>query len=360
MITDGLKLTAYFGERARAGRRYLADELLDRYGRHRLAMSLLLRGAEGFGLHHRLQSQRLLSLSEDLPLVAVAVDARPRIQALLPEVLEVSGSGLVTLERARLVTGPPSRPELVGDLGEAVKLTVYLGRRERVAGRAGFVAVVDALREHGLAGASVFLGVDGTVRGARRRARLVGRNGGVPLMVVSVGAAGAVARALPALEALLPQPLMTLERVLVCKRDGQLLADPGAAPAAGQGLPGAWQQLTVYTSEQARAGAVPLYVELVHQLRAAGASGATALRGIWGYHGDHPPGGDRLLRLRRHVPVAVVAVDHPERVRRLFPLVDRLTERSGLVTVETVPAWRAAAADVVEGGLHLPAPGSAR
>ena len=61
------------------------------------------------------------------------------------------------------------------------------------------------------------------------------------------------------------------------------------------------------------------------QLREAGAAGATALRGIWGYHGDHEPHGDRLLQLRRRVPVVLVTVDTPANARRWFEIVERAT-----------------------------------
>src|SRR5947199_4036805 len=101
MNQDCLKLTVYFGERDRANGRFLADALIDLFARHELQTSVLLRGTEGFGDKQRLQTQRLLTLSEDLPLVAVAVDARERVQAVLPEVQSISGDGLVTLERAR-------------------------------------------------------------------------------------------------------------------------------------------------------------------------------------------------------------------------------------------------------------------
>ena len=39
----------------------------------------------------------------------------------------------------------------------------------------------------------------------------------------------------------------------------------------------------VYAGEQNRVEDRPLYIELIRRLREAGASGATALRGIWGY-----------------------------------------------------------------------------
>ncbi|MGH3669593.1 MAG: DUF190 domain-containing protein, partial [Pseudonocardiaceae bacterium] len=74
MIEDCLKLTSYFGERSRTGRAFLADSQLDLFGRREIPISVLLRGAEGFGLKHHLRTDRLLTLSEDLPVVSVAVD----------------------------------------------------------------------------------------------------------------------------------------------------------------------------------------------------------------------------------------------------------------------------------------------
>jgi PII-like signaling protein len=59
---------------------------------------------------------------------------------------------------------------------------------------------------------------------------------------------------------------------------------------------------------------------------------------VWGFHGDHAPHGDRLLQLRRRVPVLTTVVDSPERVQDVFEIVDRMTQHSGLVTSELVPA----------------------
>ena len=52
------------------------DLLVDLYERHGLAAAILVRGTEGFGIKHRLHTQRMLTLSEDLPLVSIALDAR--------------------------------------------------------------------------------------------------------------------------------------------------------------------------------------------------------------------------------------------------------------------------------------------
>jgi PII-like signaling protein len=186
----------------------------------------------------------------------------------------------------------------------------------------------------------VLLGVDGTVHGARRRARFFARNAAVPLMVIAVGDSRNIAQTIPELGSLLERPLLTLERATVCKRDGAALSEPPDLPESDpSGVP-IWQKLMIYTSEQSKYNGLPVHQGLIRELRRAGASGATCLRGIWGYHGDRTPHGDSFLQLRRHVPVLTVVVDTPARVRRWFTIVDRLTSRSGLVTSEIVPAFR--------------------
>jgi PII-like signaling protein len=335
---DCLKLTTYFGERHRTDECFVADALLDLYGRKKIEVSIMLRGAEGFGLKHHLRTDRLLTLSEDLPLVSVAVDTRVRIENLLPEVAQVKRHGLITLERARMLTGQVGAVELPEDLHEATKLTIYVGRQEQVTGSPAFIAVCDLLHRRGIAGATALLGVDGTAHGVRQRARFFGRNAEVPMMIIAVGAGKQIATVLPELGGLLRRPLLTLERVRVCKRDGQLLSPPTALPPTDQQGLAMWQKLMVYASEQARHGRSSLHVALVRRLRESGASGATCLRGVWGFHGDHPPHGDRLLQLRRHVPVVTIIVDAPERIAESFKIVDELTDEAGLVTSEMVPA----------------------
>ena len=327
MNEDCRKLTIYFGERDRANGGFLADAFTHVYERHELQASILLRGVAGFGAKQHLRSDRQLTMSEDLPVVSVAVDTRERIESAVAEVRRLPRfDGLVTVESARMLTAPIEPL----DLGEQTKLTVYLGRQERVGGQPAHRALVQRLHDGGVAGATVLLGVDGTAHGVRRRARFFARNAEVPLMVISVGDGERIAALLPELGQMLARPLVTLERVRVLKRDGQRFGEPGGD--------GPLQKLMVYAGEQARHDGRPLYAELLRRLRAAGAAGATSLRGIWGYHGDHAPHGDTLWQLRRRVPVVTVIVDTPERVAGWFSIVDELTGETGLVTSEMVPA----------------------
>ncbi|BBY21872.1 DUF190 domain-containing protein [Mycobacterium stomatepiae] len=340
-----LKLTAYFGERQRAvgdGGRFLADAMFDVFGTRGVATSVMLRGIASFGASHELRTDVSLSLSEDPAVAIAAVDVEPKIRALVDEVAALTGRGLLTLERARLVTRQRGTGAL-GDFdthnGDAAKLTVYVGRQERVAGKAAYYAVCELLYRHGFAGAIAFLGVDGTAHGQRRRAHFFGRNVNVPMMIIGIGSTEQVSAAATELADVLAEPLLTVERVRLCKRDGEMFARPQQLPTTDAHGRTLWQKLMVYTAETTRHDTLPIHRALVHRLLHSGtARGATVLRGIWGFHGDHKPHGDKLFQVARRVPVTTIIVDTPESIARSFDIVDELTGRHGLVTSEMVPA----------------------
>lgn len=353
MNDDCLKLTSYFGERQRTDGRFLAEALLDLYGQHEIATSVMLRGIAGFGLRHSLRTDQLLSMSEDPPVAVIAVDSRAKIEELLDQQTALIKRGLITLERARLFRGDDEL--ILGDQRhEATKLTIYVGRKEQVYGVPAYYAVVDLLYRRGLAGASVFLGVDGTVHGQRERARFFSRNVDVPVMIIAVDAANQITRVLPELGALLRRPLITVERLRVCKRDGQRFERPHSLPGVDEHGLAMWQKVMVYTSEAHRHDGLPVHRALIRRLRQSQhARGATVLRGIWGFHGDHQPHGDKLLQLERRVPVTTVIVDTPDNIARSFDIVDELTHEHGLVTSEMVPALLAIDGDDRRGGTRL-------
>lgn len=346
----GLRLSTYFGERDRVGGELVADRLLRLYGEHGVRGSILLRGVSGFGLGQRLRTDRLLTLSEDLPAVSIAFDTVERIGALLDSAAELQQRGLVTLERISILAGAA---EAKAGLREAAKLTIFLGRRQRVGARPAFVAACDLLHRHGLAGATALLGVDGTLRGRRQRARWLSRNVDVPVMLIAVGSGERIWAILPELQETLGDPLVTLERVRICKRDGTLLRRPHELPASDAAGNGLWQKLTLYTSETARHEGLPIHAELTRRLRSAGAAGATTVRGIWGFHGEHAPHGESPLGLRHRVPAVTTVVERPQHVATAFAIADELTAERGLVTTEMVPAMTASSGRIRRGGLRL-------
>ncbi len=335
-----LKLTTYFGERQRAtsdARRpaFLADAMLDLFDTREIATSVMLRGIASFGPRHVLRTDESLTLSEDPPVAIAAVDVESKISGLVDDVIAMTGRGLVTLERAGL--GAADSLDVSGD--DAVKLTVYIGRQERIGGQPAHRAVVDLLHRNQFFGAAAFLGVDGTAQGVRYRAAFFSRNVDVPMMIISIGTAAQVSAVIPELNELAPRALLCVERARLCKRGGKLISRPHRLPEAdSQGRP-LWQKLMVHTSETITFGGAPVHRALVRRLLDSGVTrGATVVRGVWGFHSDHMPHGDKLFQLTRRVPVATIVVDTPERIARSFEVVDELTAEHGLVTSEMVPA----------------------
>jgi hypothetical protein len=68
-----------------------------------LAGATVLRGPMGFGANSRLHTAKILRLSEDLPMVIEIVDAKEKIDELLPHIDQMVVEGLVTLERVQVI-----------------------------------------------------------------------------------------------------------------------------------------------------------------------------------------------------------------------------------------------------------------
>jgi PII-like signaling protein len=327
----GVKVSAYFGERDLVDGRFLAERVMTELDRAGLRGAILMRGVEGFGRKHLRRTDRLLTLSEDLPVIALGVgESEPALRAA-ERIGALPFDGIVTTERIRLADAGGTIAA-AGD--EPAKLSVYLGRGRRIAGRPAHEWLVSRLRDAGVEGASVLLGVDGILAGSRRRAGFFARNADVPALVVSVGRAGPTAAVAGELAELPGGAVVTFERVHLCKRDGGPLVPPGPSPDAEAPL----RRLTLYSSEQAHVAGRPVHVEAVRRLRAAGADGATALRGVWGFDGPHGPHGDTLRSLRRRVPTLTVTIDTPERCERWLEVLDGLTPERGLITCEEIPS----------------------
>ena len=337
MNATHLTLSVYFAERQRIGSQFLAESMLELFARRRVAASVMLRGISGFGHSGVIRTDQTLTSSEDPSVEITAVDTAEVIDALSDEVAEMTASGLITVQRTTLIGADPTTV-VVPDGAGNLSLTLYVGRNRRINGDPAFHLICELLHRNHFAGASVLLGVDGTSRGQRRRAHFFGRNRDVPLMISAVGSAEDVRRVLPALAALEHRPLITAEPVQVCKRDGRLLAHPPDLPEYDDRGRAVWQKLVVHTSESTRHDGVPIHRALVRRLRESGhTGGATVLRGIWGFHGDHEPHGDRLFQYGRRVPVTTVIVDTPRGIGRSFATIDEVTGTHGLVTWATVP-----------------------
>jgi PII-like signaling protein len=298
------QLRFYFGERDRCGDDPLDDAVMAACARHGVSAAVLLRAVEGFGAKQRMRTDRMLTLSEDPPLVAVAVGESGSVEALAEEIRGIAHDGFLALNQVTAPGSVRSSPRIAGESanapGDEVRVTIW---GPRTGSRSPHMSAVDALHRHGAEAAMVLLGVDGVLDGERRRARFVASNHDVPALTVAVGEWGQIEAALAELDG--TAPLVTVEAVELSRRIGTVSLH--GTPAT---------RVTYVTSEIEARGPHPCYLELIHRLREEGAAGATALRGVWGFRGATPPHGDRVLALRRDVPILVEAIDAPEPAAR--------------------------------------------
>ena len=100
----GLLLRVYLGESDRWHGKPLYQAIAERLRERGLAGATVLRGIEGFGAKQHVHTTRILSLSEDLPILIEAVDSEEKNRAIMPEIDEMLGDGLMTLERVEVIT----------------------------------------------------------------------------------------------------------------------------------------------------------------------------------------------------------------------------------------------------------------
>jgi PII-like signaling protein len=100
---DAVLLRVFLGENDRWHHGPLYEAIVLKAREMHLAGATVIRGPMGFGRASRLHTAKILRLSEDLPLVIEIVDSEAKIDTFLPVLEEMMGSGLVTLERVKVL-----------------------------------------------------------------------------------------------------------------------------------------------------------------------------------------------------------------------------------------------------------------
>ena len=110
---DAILLRIFIGENDRFEQTPLYEAIVLKAREMHLGGATVLRGPMGFGHSSRLHTTKILRLSEDLPFVIEIVDSEEKIDRFLPVLDGMMGSGLVTIEKVRVLQygGRNSRPQ---------------------------------------------------------------------------------------------------------------------------------------------------------------------------------------------------------------------------------------------------------
>jgi uncharacterized protein len=100
---NAVLLRIFVGEDDRFEHQPLYEAVVLKAREQHLAGATVLRGPMGFGHSSRLHTAKILRLSEDLPFVIEIVDSEEQINAFLPVLDKMMGSGLVTMEKVQVL-----------------------------------------------------------------------------------------------------------------------------------------------------------------------------------------------------------------------------------------------------------------
>jgi uncharacterized protein len=93
----------HVGERDKLHGKPLYRAIVELLRARHYAGATAFRGIMGFGATSKLHTDRIEILSLDLPVIIECVETEERIQAILPELDDMIGGGLITLERAKVI-----------------------------------------------------------------------------------------------------------------------------------------------------------------------------------------------------------------------------------------------------------------
>jgi len=104
--SDAILLRIFLSERQRWGHEPLFEAIVVKARDAGLAGATVLRGPLGFGEGGKIQTAKILQLSDNLPVVVEIVDSEPAVQKFLESIADMMDGGLATKQSVRAVHFP--------------------------------------------------------------------------------------------------------------------------------------------------------------------------------------------------------------------------------------------------------------
>jgi PII-like signaling protein len=108
---DAVLLRIFIGESERSDHKPLYEAIVLKARELQLGGATVIRGPMGFGRSSHLHSAKILRLSEDLPMIIEIVDSQAKIDAFIPVLDQMMGSGLITVEKVQVLQYGDDKPK---------------------------------------------------------------------------------------------------------------------------------------------------------------------------------------------------------------------------------------------------------
>jgi PII-like signaling protein len=108
---DAVLLRIFIGESERSDHKPLYEAIVLKARELQLGGATVIRGPMGFGRSSHLHSAKILRISEDLPMIIEIVDSQAKIDAFIPVLDQMMGSGLITVEKVQVLQYGDGKPK---------------------------------------------------------------------------------------------------------------------------------------------------------------------------------------------------------------------------------------------------------
>ena len=106
LVGENTLMRIFIGESDRFQGQPLYEALVEMFRKEGFAGATVIRAVSGFA-HSVYHTQKLLTLSSDLPLVVEVVDSQAKIDSIMPRIDAMMGGGMITLENVRVIRYSP-------------------------------------------------------------------------------------------------------------------------------------------------------------------------------------------------------------------------------------------------------------
>jgi PII-like signaling protein len=142
---------------------------------HKVSGASVTRGIAGFGADHHMRTDRILALTENLPMKVEFIETPEKVEELLPKLHEMVGTGLIEIQDTTIVKPSESgkqaaRQESLPPLkreGKAKLMRIFIGENDKWNEKPLHIALIECMRTNDIAGVTVYQGILGY--GANRR-----------------------------------------------------------------------------------------------------------------------------------------------------------------------------------------------
>jgi uncharacterized protein len=110
---DRTLMRIHIGESDKWHGKVLSEAIVELLRKEGFYGATVFRGVGGYGSSSRLHTEKLFKLSQDLPIIIEVVEYSEKIERILPQLDEMVGGGLITLEKAHVILYRSKKAETV-------------------------------------------------------------------------------------------------------------------------------------------------------------------------------------------------------------------------------------------------------